>query len=73
MVELSNSDGKLNHVRALDPITANSDCACAFKDEKEKGGGRGRNGRNGRIRHCQVCTERASITSQRETMWNARA
>lgn len=40
MGELSNSDGRLNHVHALDSLSANSDCACAFKDEKVKGRGR---------------------------------
>ena len=39
MSELSNSDGRLNLVQALDSLSANSDCACAFEDEKEKGKG----------------------------------
>ena len=31
----------------LDPLSANSDCASAFKDEKEEGGRESRRGRHG--------------------------
>ena len=47
------------------------------EEEEEEEGGRkeGRKEwkeRNGRIKHCQVCTKRASITSEEETMRTAR-
>ena len=55
----------------LDPLSANSDCASAFKDEKEeereqagKAGMEWDGTRSGRIKHRQVCTKRASITSR---------
>ena len=44
MSELSNSGGRLHLVQALDSLSANSDCAWAFKDEKEKGKGGRREG-----------------------------
>ena len=72
--------GATERAQALpDPLSANSDCASAFKDEKEEGGRESRRGRqawdgtrSGRIKHRQVCTKRASITAREETMRTTR-